>query len=1369
MKTNIFTTIRTEGALLPADLLQRIVDGKVDGLTPESYHYSGERLNEIINRAWNTLQGAWSNFKSAQEMLPKSDPGTTITRERWLLPLFRELDYGRLPTAPAVEIDGRSYPISHGWGNVPIHLVGVNVDLDRRSPGVTGAATASPHSLLQIYLNRSSDNLWGFVSNGHKLRILRDNATLTRQAYVEFDLQAMMEGEVYSDFVLLWLLCHQSRVEGDKPADCWLERWMKNAEQQGTRALDQLRDGVEQAITALGLGFIEHPSNTALRDVLTNGTLDKQDYYRQLLRIVYRLLFLFTAEDRELLLDPQADETARERYLKFYSTARLRRIAERLKGTRHADLWESLRLVMNLLSGENSPRLKGEGLGVRMGLVPLGSYLFRPDAVRDVINCHLSNQHLLDAIRALSLTYDDQARVYRTVDYRNLGPEELGSIYESLLELHPIINIPARGFALATAGGNERKTTGSYYTPTSLINALLDSALDPVLNEALNPHQPPPRAGEATEQRILALKICDPACGSGHFLIAAAHRIAKALAFVRTGEEEPTPAAIQEAKRDVIGHCIYGVDINPMAVELCKVNLWMEALEPGKPLSFLDHRILVGNSLLGTTPRLMANGIPDEAFNPIEGDDKAVVSSAKKQNRKERQARETGQRSMFEIIAPPADYHHLAAEVRGLEALDDDTLTGIQQKEQRYRELANDPEYQKARGLADAWCAAFVWHKTDSPLQTVGEGQGVRLLPMTDLTYQLLTRQPFDDRFEDMRAYTARLADQYQFFHWHVAFPDVFSVPDDLTTAENEQTGWNGGFDCVLGNPPWDQVQLDDREFFAISAPEIAAANTMATRKKLIKELEEKSPELYKEYLDAIRLTEGIQHFIHASNRYPLTSYGRLNTSSLFAEAVRLIQSPFSKVGLILPSGIATDSFNQFFFQDLMRQKALESLLSFFEIRLMFIDTDSRNPFCLFTLTGSNQPASEGASFVFFARSMDEIKDADRRFMLTASDILLLNPNTQTCPVFQSRRDAELTKKIYSSIPILANEPEQYDPWGANFKLMYMMNTDSYLFLEANNLLAYSSQLIGNIYLKNNEMYLPLYEGKMLYQFDHRFGTYEGTTIRDMSYSEKRHSDHYPTPRYWVSQQNVEERLIDWNYEWLVGYRGITNTASERSNIFAILPRIAMGNSAPVLPLNNAEAETVIAFVSNMNSFVLDYVSRQKIGGNNLNVFIVKQFAVLPPHTYTPTLLDFIVPRVLELSYTAWDLQPFAQDVGYNGAPFIWDEERRFVMRCELDALYFHLYHIAREDVDYIMDTFPIVRRKDESAYGEYRTKRVILEMYDQMAQLPKIEVPAPKSPPPLAGEGLGVGAYAVPDVAQFVTWLTPPPADPGVAHQNTR
>jgi len=444
-----------------------------------------------------------------------------------------------------------------------------------------------------------------------------------------------MAGQLYADFALLWLVCHQSRVEpppcfppvgGTEGGDCWLERWSKAAADQGVRALDALRSGVQEAIVALGRGFLAqgaaHRANAALKARLHSGELSAQDYYRQLLRLVYRLIFLFVAEDRELLLLPGTPDGIQRHYADFYSVRRLRDMAETLRGGPHADLYRGLRLVFTLLR-DGYPAL---------GLPALGSFLFSEQAAPDLDEGDLANNALLEAVRALAFTIEGKVR--RAVDYRNLGAEELGSVYESLLELHPQLNADAAAFELDVAAGSERKTTGSYYTPSSLIHCLLDSALEPVVGDRLDSVK---RGGvKHEEEAILSIKVVDPACGSGHFLIAAAHRLARHLARVRTGDDEPAPAELRAALRDVVRHCIHGVDINPMAVELCKVALWMETLDPGKPLSFLDRNIQCGNSLIGATPALLDDGIPNEAFKPITGDDKATCREFKKKNRQQR-------------------------------------------------------------------------------------------------------------------------------------------------------------------------------------------------------------------------------------------------------------------------------------------------------------------------------------------------------------------------------------------------------------------------------------------------------------------------------------------------------------------------------------------------------------------------------------------------------------------------------------------------------------------------------------------------------------------------------------------------------------
>jgi hypothetical protein len=706
-----FIAITSEGGLLPADFLHELPDPKtvIEGVTPVAYHLAeGERLNEQINRSWNRLKGCWENFKKAISAKPASDPTTTDTRERWLFPLFQELGFGRLTAAKPIEVDGRSYPVSHGWNQVPIHLVGSHADLDHRTPGAIGASKASPHSLVQSALNASDAHLWGIVSNGFNLRLLRDNIALTRLAFVEFDLQAMFDGDLYSEFFVLWLVCHQSRFEGEKPEQYWLEKWKKSAEDKTLRALDDLYPGVKKAIAVLGAGLVSNRANGVLLEKLRTGRLSTQEFYKQVLRVIYRLLFLLVAEDRDLLHlvdDTEVGIKARRRYREFYSITRLRALTLYRAGTPHPDLWQVFQLVTAKLGSDTGcPEL---------ALPPLGSFLWTAaQSTPDLLDSLISNRHFLEAVHALAFVQDNNVR--RAVDYKNLGSEELGSVYQGLLEMHPRINADAGSFELDIAAGNERKTSGSYYTPDSLVQCLLDSALEPVIAERLAKAKTPTEK----ETALLSLKVCDMAAGSGHFIIRAGHRIARHLARVRSGEEEPSPTIYRTALRDVIGHCLYGVDINPMAVELCKVTLWLEALEPGKPLSFLDHHIRCGNSLLGTTPELIKGGIPEDAYTAIEGDDKEACAALKKQNK-----RENPKLGEWFIADEAVLRDKLYKAAAAIDEISDNRPEDIRRKETAFHVAQSNYDFQKAKDLADLWCASFVVKKhfpepANSELQT---------------------------------------------------------------------------------------------------------------------------------------------------------------------------------------------------------------------------------------------------------------------------------------------------------------------------------------------------------------------------------------------------------------------------------------------------------------------------------------------------------------------------------------------------------------------------------------------------------------------------------------------------------------------------
>ncbi len=1364
---NTFTTIHTEGALLPVDLLQQISenDKNLEGLNPESYHLApSEKLNEAINRSWNRLSGLWGAFKSARSRLGPNDAGTTLTRERWLLPLFQELGYGRLSTSRAVEIEGKTYPISHQWQNVPIHLVGCGIDLDRRTPGAAGAARISPHSLLQEFLNRSDAVLWGITSNGLRLRILRDNSSLTRQAYLEFDLEAMFDGEVYSDFVLLWLVCHQSRFEVmERQTECLLERWSKIAQEHGTRALDDLRRGVEEAIVSLGQGFLQHPLNTDLRTRLKRGELPAQDYYRQLLRLVYRLIFLFAAEDRDLLLLPDAPVEARQRFQNYYSTTRLRALAQKQRGGRHHDRYEALRLVMTLLGSDSGcPEL---------ALPALGGFLFDPRSTADLNDARLDNQALLSAVRSLAFITEGNTR--RAVDYRNLGPEELGSVYESLLELHPLLNTDAGTFQLISAAGNERKTTGSYYTPSSLIQVLLDSALDPVIERAVaEAHREGAKdAKDSSDKeknfarlassRLLSLKVCDPACGSGHFLIAAAHRIAGRLAEVRAGDNEPSPNETRRALRDVIRHCIYGVDLNPMAVELCKVNLWLESLEPGKPLSFLDAHIKCGNSLVGVGPKMEIDEleVPDEAFNPVTGDDRAMAAFLKKRNKNEREGKEF----IVTVLHTREDLDRWIAErSRGVEAMPEDSAADVQAKAQAYADLQESVEVLRQRQAADFWTAAFFW-KIIAPARKAFEiaaptqGQIKRLRSGREVQAGLP---------EQVR----QLSRAVNFFHWPLEFAEAAAA---------------GGFDCVLGNPPWERIKLQEEEFFAARDPQIAAAPNKAARQRLIDQLTQTNPALAAEFEAAKHTAECSSKFVRNSARYPLTAVGDVNTYALFAEHFRNLTNANGRAGVIVPTGIATDDTTKDFFGDLVEKRSLASLFDFENREKLFPAVDSRMKFCLLTLSG--QPVKQ-ARFVFFATRVEHLRDERRRFTLDPAEIALFNPNTRTMPVFRTRADAELTRKIYQRVPVLVNERTGENPWGVRFQAMFHMSNDSGLFIT-----------------EPREGYVRLYEAKMFWHYDHRWATFDGQDTRELTPSEKHNQQYHVTTRYYVPNHEVLNRLGCLKHKWLFAFRGITNATNERSMVTSIIPLVGVGNSAPIFLFDQITPTLCTCLDANSACIPFDFTNRFKIGGTNLNFFIVKQFPVIPPNRYSKEEKKFIISRVIELSFTAYDLLPFAQDIlneigvetwndwfphsplAVDGSPvpFPWDEDRRAVLRAELDAYYARLYGLNRKQLRYILDpadlteheledildpweevsdpldpvgyaqrvaasdfpgeTFRVLKEKEIRQYGEYRTRRLVLEAWDR---LEGVEVGNP--------DGHSAQSIAVPPKQETISMVQP-------------
>jgi hypothetical protein len=1021
-------------------------------------------------------------------------------------------------------------------------------------------------------------------------------------------------------------------------------------------------------------------------------------------------------------------------YFEHYSVQRLRRLAvtRGLKIERFHDAWLSLLATFRLF--ENPPQ------AAKLATTVFGGKLFSPESLGPLVNCRLSNAVLFTALERLC-NFDHPETKQRTpVNFGALATEEFGSVYESLLELHPVVETePMPHFGFRQVAGNERKSTGSYYTPTSLVTCLLDSALDPVLEERINNFKP--LGFKSVDDAVLALNVCDPACGSGHFLIAAAQRIARRLAILRAGGEEPSPELLRHTLREVIDHCIHGVDVNPMSVELCKVALWLEAVEPGKSLNFLDHHIKCGNSLLGATPEAIREGIPDEAYEPITGDSKEAAKWMRKLNK---DAREGQSHFDFTNAKPWERLGNLPAAMAELETLEDETPEALAKKEKAYLQIVEGSGYESARLLHDTWCAAFVWLKQSREYGT-------------ELTTEHLRKIEHNPHSvaPSLKSKIRQLSEQYRFFHWHIEFPAVYG-------SEGKS-----GFDVILGNPPWERVKLQEKEWFAERRPDIANATNAAVRKHLIERLASEDPGLFSEYHAALRQAEGESHLMRHTGLFPLCGRGDINLYAIFAEQMRRMLSSRGRFGAVLPSGIAADDTTKFYFQEVVEQRSLVSLFDFENKEGLFPAVHREQRFCLFTVSGAEQ--SDAADFVFFAHRPEHIYEPQRRFRLTSDDIRRLNPNTGTCPIFRLRQDAEITRAIYARVPVAIREVDPpNNPWQMSFSTMFHLTNDSRLFRTYRELEDAGFSLVGNEFIREGERAVPLYEGKLTGIFDHRAGTFGDVPPGDMakgnqrplSLSQKVDPESLSIPRWWVELRDLLENQPANLPAFFLAFHDVANPNNERTFIATVIPGVAVGNTLPLIDFNSPRrAQFSLLLCANLNAIVFDYIARLKISSRHFNFFIVKQLPVLSPAMYAQpslcpqvcSLQAWLLPRVLELTYTAWDLQAFAQDCGFDGPPFRWDEERRFQLRCEVDAAFLDPYlgsddewrrqpeslikyfPTRRDAVAHIMDTFPILKRKDEEKYGWYRTKDTILKIYDDLAESQRTGRPyvSPLNPPP--------------------------------------
>lgn len=767
-----FPSLRLEGSLLSAELLGQLDRSETAGQRPSDFGLpSGKAVKDEIALAWADAQDQWRIYRRKLDALSVDATATSETRHLWMVPLLRLLGWQLEPTDRGEVLpNAKNYRFSHraaDRGGFVVHLLGWRDSLDLKRDTHEGVAgpRMSPHALVQEYLNLT-EHVYALVSNGRQLRLLRDSVRFVRQSFVEFDLERIFTDGLYTDFALLFRLLHASRMPRTPQTtpESLIERYHQDSLDAGARIRDGLSDAVKESLLQLANGFLTHRGNDALRAALKNGQVTSPKFHQSLLRLIYRLLFLLVIEERDLVFPAGSDRRLRERYARGYSLARLRRLAEkRHYADRHfEDAWLAVLSTFRLFEDAAS--------ATKLGLAPLGGDLFAPDALGSLHACRLDNESFLNSLRRLSVFQHPEKKHLIRVNYASLNVEEFGSVYQGLLEFEPVVAELDGRWTYSLPAGDERSRTGSHYTPEELVQPLLKHSLEYLIADALKNGS----SAAEKEKALLSLRICDVACGSGHILLAAARRLATELAIVRTREEQPSPTALRSAVRDVIRHCLYGMDLNPLAVELCKVALWLEAHVPGQALSFLDHRIHCGNAIVGLAHRdELKRGIPDEAFKTLPGDDRELAAALRRQNRDERR----GQQALNFAGRVEADIRALDEDYRAFEQIPErGAATDYQARRQRYEQFRRNPKLRDLSLLADAQVAQFYLPKTP-------ENRGKHV-----------THDAFSRWMEGVNpigpgiAAAMTIAEKKRFGHWFIEFWDVVDA---------------GGFDLIIGNPPY--------------------------------------------------------------------------------------------------------------------------------------------------------------------------------------------------------------------------------------------------------------------------------------------------------------------------------------------------------------------------------------------------------------------------------------------------------------------------------------------------------------------------------------------------------------------------------------
>ena len=1208
-----------------------------------------------------------------------------------------------------------------------------------------GKQTGSPHGQILRYLataDISSDGRirWGILTNGRVWRLYDRRALPRASGYCEVDLKTALHADdgfhALRAFRLLFGRPAFSPQQGAQTS------FLEDALAEGRRYEEQVAHDLSGAV-------FDEVYPALVRALAAESGAELADVRQAALIFLYRLLFLLYAEDRDLLPvnDDRYDDYGLRKSVRDDIDKRM--AAGDTFSTFASRYYDHIATLCRQID-------RGDA---SIGLPPYNGGLFAQQAAPMLEQARLSDAALAPIIYNLSHTEGEGGRRY--VNYRDMTVQQLGSIYERLLEREPVRS--AEGEIVVRPNSYARKDSGSFYTPQPLVDLIVERTLTPLLEERRAAFHAKATALQsdtrAKDDRLddlrpldpaaaaLDLKLLDPAMGSGHFLVTAVDYLSDAIAelveyaptaapWLENAYTSPLLDRIEAIRADilerarasdwvidaaqlsdqavirrmVLKRCIYGVDKNPLTVELAKVSLWLHSFTVGAPLSFLDHHLRCGDSLTGLR-----------------------VHDA---------VQELSRLGGFTSASAIQAAENAAGTMQEIEDMSDAYIAEVEKSAALFQEVEKTTA--GLRGLLNTFCGVN-WLAAGMKVRQRGEFeaplQGI-IVSQEEKAFSLLSKGPDSvDAADPVRQHTLwpeftetwrtarEVAGREGFLHWEAAFPGVWHGWQD-----DEPTG---GFDAVIGNPPWDRIKLQEVEWFATRSPELALAPTAAARRRGIRQLRDEGDPLASEFDDAKLRADRLGQLIRASGHYPLLGGGDINLYSLFVERAMRLVKPDGIVGLLTPSGIYADKTAARFFQSVSTNGRVGGLFDFENRRLgtdlppFFPDVDSRFKFCALIFGGEERKFAQ-TDCAFFLHDTAAIDDPDRCFPLAAADFARVNPNTGTAPVFRTRRDADITRSIYERHPVLVDRSgdEEVRVWPIQHLRQFDMTNDSHLFQSAAMLEKDGFYPVdGNRWKKGEELYLPLYEGKMVGLYDHRTASVlinpenlnRPAQPSLSSLEELKDPQFLPKPAFWISASHVSKTFPS-SMGWTLVYRRITAPTNARTTLATILPWCGVSYTIPMLRSGNSEmtASDAACLKSVLSSFCFDYVSRQKLQGTSMSLSSLEQLPVIAPADYdrafgATTARALVRDHVLRLTYTAHDMAPFARDLGYNGPPFIWNEEERRHLRARLDALYFHLYGLTRDDAAYILDTFPIVRRHDEAAFGHYRTKEMVLAYYSAL------------------------------------------------------